>query len=542
MKPAASQWAPFQSTSTVAASASMDFVADFHAPTNGSGDCFPAIIDWRNFLVANPGAELTIPAHVYNMTFDLLICSDPTGTIGFYPDTYILPGCTITGTGGRPLMKSWTRTGSIKSFQGDLIVNGGFIDSCSISDTTINLKSSGDASKFHVGGWVCVCGIILQSHGLPPNFQRYEYHKITNITGTAIALDGALRYDYSDTWPNSLEDGGVVCGGAACAFSMGPALGNSGNFWDNTFTISNIEFLMSDLNGDGVMNSSGVITTPPSVVGFVVSPIKELICNNCVIDAEASHPGVSFCKNFVFNSCTIGGFAPELDKCSEATIYDACTITTHLNIQSASPEFLTIRNGCVCTGLFNEANGKNCIVSDSAVGNLFNTGAGYGRQDTMTITNSTITTGTGYPDYSGHNIGTALIAALVYQGSGRFYLTSNSNDVIHAFQQAVVPGYQYAFAYQTDIFPDPQFTTPTIRFCVTDISDAPGSLAYNVYMQTDMTYVAAGTDGMDNFPTNTFNGNAWNVWQCITWKSFTIDGVDQTSVGPQFIATVDCPG
>ena len=97
---------------------------------------------------------------------------------------------------------------------------------------------------------------------------------------------------------------------------------------------------------------------------------------------------------------------------------------------------------------------------------------------------------------------------------------------------------------QFDIYPDPQFTTPPIYFCVTDISEAPpsGGNYFNMYVQTDMAYVAAGSDGMDNFPTNTFGGgNAWNQWQAIPFKSFIIDGVNQITIAPEFIATVDCP-
>jgi hypothetical protein len=503
--------------------ATKDFVADFGAPINGSGDCVPAITAWRSWIVAHPGDTLTIPAHVYNMEFAVLIASDPDNIKGFYPDTNIIPSCTITGTGGKPKIKSWSWMGVYNAFPNTISTCGGFLETCYAGATTVNLKDAGDASKFFVGGWLLMCGIATQSQNFPANFQRYEYHQITGISGTTITLDSdhPLQYGYSDTWPNTHDVD--TPGGAAAAYSLGPGNGDTGCWWDHIFTTSNLEFMTSDSSGDSVMNSSGVITTPPSIVGLATGPYRSLTCNDVIFNGQS--PGGSYNKNNVYNGCTITAYAPEIDKCVESLTYDNCLVG-HLNIQSASPELLTVRNGCHFTGGFNGFP-KNTIISDSLIETNFNTGTGYGRCETLTVTSSTIPA----PVMATHGIVVGQVMdAITYLGSGLFIFGSNDNNKELNFQQAVIPGFQYAFAYVTgdaDTYPDPQFTTPRVVFCVTDISEASGAFTYNHYFQTDLTYAAAGSDGMDNFPAVTFNTHAWNAFQALPFKSFTIDGVHQ---------------
>jgi hypothetical protein len=527
--------------------ATKDFVSDFGAPTDGSSSCASAVAQWRTWITAHPGDTLTIPAHVYQLEFGLLVGSDPNGHTGNFPDTNVIPSCTITGAGSSTTkIKSWAwvgtqeGSGSAPHFIGN-IDGGGFINTCYIGGHTVTLKDAGDLSKFAVGDWINVCGICLQDQSGPPNFQRYEFHQITNISGSVLTLDSPLRYSYSDTWPNSFDV--PTTGGAACIYSLGPPSGATGCYWDANHSISGIHFMCSDdmAHQDSIMNSSGVITTPPSHNAFVFNPIRTLNLTDCIFDGFP--PGVSWCETGTFTDCTMTAITAEIDKCNTTLIYDGCTVG-HLQIQSASPEFLIARNGCVFTaGFSSDGTGKNCTISDSDITGTFNTGPGFGRSDSLVITNTTINNTDHYPDFSGHGVNSDMLPFFTYLGDG--LLLYSTTDFARAlnFQQSVIPGFQYAFAFQNDIYPDPQFTTPPIYFCVTDISEAPpsGGNYFNMYVQTDMAYVAAGTDGMDNFPTATFNTHAWNQWQAIPFKTFTIDGVNQVAVQPRFIATTSCP-
>lgn len=104
---------------------------------------------------------------------------------------------------------SWNAAFLANSF--DVTANGtpSLINTTTIGDTSVTLKNAGDASKYSVGNWACVCGLELQHGGFPPNFQFHEFRLITSIVGSLITFAAQpLVNQYFSTWPqNDVNDG-----------------------------------------------------------------------------------------------------------------------------------------------------------------------------------------------------------------------------------------------------------------------------------------------------------------------------------------------
>ncbi len=98
------------------------------------------------------------------------------------------------------------------------------IATVSAGSQTVTALGGGE-SKFLAGDWIVVTGLNMQNSGYPQNFQFYEFHVITNISGTTITLDSALRFDYKSTWPNyvAFTPMTVDYGGPATIYKMGPS-------------------------------------------------------------------------------------------------------------------------------------------------------------------------------------------------------------------------------------------------------------------------------------------------------------------------------
>ena len=92
--------------------------------------------------------------------------------------------------------------------------------------TSVSLINPADASKFKVGSWILIAGLSLQGGidlGYPPNFQYFDYRRITSISGQTINFDEPLTFDYKSTWPTtfgrycSISEGVVSCKGHGLA-------------------------------------------------------------------------------------------------------------------------------------------------------------------------------------------------------------------------------------------------------------------------------------------------------------------------------------
>ncbi len=93
----------------------------------------------------------------------------------------------------------------------------GLIQTVSAGATTVTLITLADASKFDVGGIVCIAANSLQNEGYPPNFQLFEFRVVTakNAGTGVITLSSALSNTYLSTYPSMLSNGAITAGPAA---------------------------------------------------------------------------------------------------------------------------------------------------------------------------------------------------------------------------------------------------------------------------------------------------------------------------------------
>jgi hypothetical protein len=75
-----------------------------------------------------------------------------------------------------------------------------FINTVTEGNTSITLKTAGDASNFTVGRWATIASYDQQTDGWPANCRYVDYVKVTNIVGAVITFDRKLRWTHRDTY------------------------------------------------------------------------------------------------------------------------------------------------------------------------------------------------------------------------------------------------------------------------------------------------------------------------------------------------------
>lgn len=82
------------------------------------------------------------------------------------------------------------------------------INTVSSGSTTLQLVTNADGTKFAVGDWIAVTGLAIQDSGnYPQNFQFFEYHPITALSGCSgstactVTVNEGITNDYKSTWP-----------------------------------------------------------------------------------------------------------------------------------------------------------------------------------------------------------------------------------------------------------------------------------------------------------------------------------------------------
>ncbi len=169
-----------------------NFVIDFGAPPNGTSNASPALDAWLPFAAANDGSELVMPAHPYHFA------STNALTNGVKNATITATGASVDalfiGNAGL-IQESWTQSARIQTV--------------AVGATSVTVISAGgtlvgpaDSSIFAIGQWIMLSGIGTQvPDSYPPNFQYFEYRKVTEISGSVISFAEPLRFSYKSTWP-----------------------------------------------------------------------------------------------------------------------------------------------------------------------------------------------------------------------------------------------------------------------------------------------------------------------------------------------------
>ena len=295
-----------------------------------------------NFLYSGYGSQLTIANGVH------------LGTSGQYADN----------------MHS---TRLVSANAGDTTIT---VNPASASQPAACNSNSTCTALFTVGKYAMMGGIDLQDAiGFPINPFRFEYVLPTNINSSTgvITLASPLQFAYKSTWPNYSNGtgGGIDYGGPATLFAVNPS-------WNATF-----EF-------DGVTINIVVATN-----GEFDADTMSITFKDVTMNPNGGSPGCatpSSSMTITYNNVQGPACALEPDK-----LVQTFNVTNGSNFGS-----IAFQSG----GAFNTINISNSTLSaldgtplnttitNSTIGTLTpgagGNSAGFGRSDTLTVTNSTV--------------------------------------------------------------------------------------------------------------------------------------------------------
>lgn len=266
-------------------------------------------------------------------------------------------GARITGAGGAPF--SLGGEGITQRGLAATLPPGGQsarIQSASAGATVIALTSAsysaGYISRFSVGQVILLGGLDIQGlwnnpYGFPPNFQFWEWRKITAICnntgpctgGATITVDQPLTNSYLSTWPeyNQGNNFEVDNGGPATIFAINST-------WDMT----------AEYRGLTISND-----------GQTYSGARNITYRNVIF--TGAHAGIpSQNETWSAINTDFSGANMEVDKLINTMTLDGVTIGT-IAFQSSSTNLFIGRNLTV-TGSIN-GSPKNTDISDSTVTN-----------------------------------------------------------------------------------------------------------------------------------------------------------------------------
>lgn len=190
----------------------------------------------------------------------------------------------------------------------------GLLQAAAAGDSTVTLKSAGDAGKFKVGRWHVIVGQCQQLGGYPPNVTWLDYVIVTAINGATVTLDRKLKRRYSPSWWEDTTDDQSFgrawlvpwdAGGMGGSIPSDPRTGLRCSF-------KNLNFAKNP-NGAGIMLTSGFI---------------DLTFDGCTMQSWQPTMGKHhMAVGCTFQPPTISG-ACEPDKISETLVIDNCTTDT----------------------------------------------------------------------------------------------------------------------------------------------------------------------------------------------------------------------
>jgi hypothetical protein len=74
------------------------------------------------------------------------------------------------------------------------------INTTAVGDSTVTLKTAGDAANITIGRWVAIGSQDQQGGGFPANVRNHDYAKVVAKTGAVITLDRKLRHVHHDNY------------------------------------------------------------------------------------------------------------------------------------------------------------------------------------------------------------------------------------------------------------------------------------------------------------------------------------------------------
>lgn len=262
-----------------------------------------------------------------------------------------------------------------------IIVNNSFqyvmygrLSEANRTSNTVTMSTIADATRFHVGQWVCIMALDIQDqYGVqsswPPNNHYFEYKQIQAInTGTGvITFTQKLENQYRTTYPlmyDSTRDSGSFGSGGGPATMFG--------FNDNW---------NMDLEVCGIAVGQTNLQT--------LATARNIRFRDCYFTSQGPVPSVS--RIWEAENCTFSrGFAIEVDKLVEFVKFSKCEffgLNGGLNIQSTSIDRLIVES-CSMDSLVGTS--KRTVVRDCDIRNMTVGPVGFGATSSVEIENSWI--------------------------------------------------------------------------------------------------------------------------------------------------------
>jgi hypothetical protein len=295
----------------------------------------------------------------------------------------------------------------------------------SAGSPTITVVTLGEITKFSAGQFVLLSGISLQGEGFPPNFQYFEYRRVTNVNnGTGvITLNAPLTNTYRSTWP------GYDVGGAGRLNQGGPAMAYiQPPSWDATVEYFGMTIVLdpdTEVPTGGrniVFHDLQVYASGPTIRAFSPTMTENLwIYNSGILTGEID-------KNMTF-----------------ASLYNVSITSAAgaIAVQSPSPRNLRL------TKFKGSPTGSSAnLIAEASSFPLLTIGPNcYGRGSSVVINGSTVTTG-GPPGSFGGCF--TLMSSLTFSnigGTGTFSIPNTDSQRQNAQQTLSVPAKYFLAAF-----------------------------------------------------------------------------------------------
>ncbi len=189
-------------------------------------------------------------------------------------------------------------------------VHSARIQTVAAGSNYVTLLNSSDLSIFTAGDWVFVSALDLQGFGSPPNPYFFEYQEIASIDSgnSRLYFTDTLAYTYKSTYPLHWGGDGFHPdqGGPATVYRLAAN-------WDCVNTVR-------DLTIEGVG-------------GQIYFKGREVTFENCNFNNVSTAP--TACISYTATNCTYTDEV-EIDKITNAVIYDTCTFNDNVRVQSGS--------------------------------------------------------------------------------------------------------------------------------------------------------------------------------------------------------------
>lgn len=232
------------------------------------------------------------------------------------------------------------------------------INTCYPGATSVTLTSTGapsgggsagagHISRFAVGQWAMICGWTIQGdfqnpYSFPPNFQYFDFVKITAINANTITFDNhPLTYLYDQNWPEVNRGNEFECDGAGPATIFAMSLD-----WDGRTTLN-----------DGTMSIT------PAGSTYINNVRRETVINNFPQTGKTFYPSMTRLFKAVNSPAT--AVSVEHDKLNELVDVSGGTYGTQWHVQSSSTKMFKIENvtlGTNFNGTGRVIEATNCTV------------------------------------------------------------------------------------------------------------------------------------------------------------------------------------